>query len=41
VYNTGDKVSHKGKDYVANYWTQNNEPGDAQFTGEWAQWKLL
>ncbi|MDK9354916.1 glycosyl hydrolase family 18 protein [Lelliottia sp. V106_10] len=41
IYNTGDKVSWKGKNYTANYWTQNNEPGDPQFTGEWAQWKLL
>ncbi|MGK7285728.1 glycosyl hydrolase family 18 protein [Buttiauxella agrestis] len=41
IYNTGDKVSHKGHDYYANYWTQNNEPGNPEFTGEWSQWKLI
>ncbi|WHZ39982.1 glycosyl hydrolase family 18 protein [Rahnella bonaserana] len=41
VYNTGDKVSLNGKDYQANYWTQGNEPGKAEFTGEWSQWKQI
>ncbi|MFD3227806.1 glycosyl hydrolase family 18 protein [Rahnella aceris] len=41
VYNTGDKVSLNGKDYQANYWTQGNQPGKAEFTGEWSQWKQI
>jgi len=41
VYNTGDKVSLNGKDYQANYWTQGDQPGKAEFTGEWSQWKQI
>ena len=27
IYNTGDKVTHKGVDYSAQWWTQGDEPG--------------
>ncbi|MCU1719624.1 discoidin domain-containing protein [Pseudomonas sp. 5P_3.1_Bac2] len=33
AYQTGSKVSHKGKRYTARWWTQGNEPGNPAFTG--------
>ncbi|AVF34019.1 chitinase [Rahnella sikkimica] len=41
IYYGGESVVWKGKEYLANYWTQNNEPGDPEFTGEWSQWKEI
>lgn len=41
VYNGGESVNWKGKEYLANYWTQDNEPGNPSFTGEWSQWKEI
>lgn len=41
IYYGGEQVNWKGKTYLANYWTQNNEPGNPEFTGEWSQWKEL
>lgn len=41
IYYGGESVAWKGKDYRANYWTQNNEPGNPEFTGEWSQWKEI
>jgi chitinase len=34
VYQTGDKVTYKGKEYVAKWWTQGDEPNDYG-TGPW------
>ncbi|MEU9256397.1 chitinase C-terminal domain-containing protein [Streptomyces sp. NPDC048270] len=36
VYNAGNLVSHKGRIWKAQWWTQNEEPGS---TGEWGVWK--
>lgn len=36
VYNSGDVVSHKGRNWKAQWWTQNEEPGT---TGEWGVWR--
>ncbi|MFD7261568.1 chitinase C-terminal domain-containing protein [Streptomyces sp. NPDC059874] len=36
VYNSGNVVSHKGHNWKAQWWTQNEEPGT---TGEWGVWK--
>ncbi|MFD3543322.1 chitinase C-terminal domain-containing protein [Streptomyces sp. NPDC058662] len=36
VYNSGALVSHKGRNWKAQWWTQNEEPGT---TGEWGVWK--
>lgn len=41
IYYGGESVVWKGKEYLANYWTQNNEPGNPEFTGEWSQWKEI
>ncbi|MFD5109099.1 chitinase C-terminal domain-containing protein [Streptomyces cinereoruber] len=38
VYNAGNEVSHKGRKWKAQWWTQNQEPGT---TGEWGVWKDL
>ncbi|TKF36050.1 glycosyl hydrolase family 18 protein [Enterovibrio norvegicus] len=38
VYNSGDVVTHNGKEYSAKWWTQNEEPGT---TGQWGVWKEL
>ncbi|MBB4964196.1 chitinase [Saccharothrix violaceirubra] len=38
VYTGGQQVSHKGKKWQANWWTQNNEPGTG---GQWGPWKDL
>lgn len=48
IYNTGDKVSWKGHDYKAKWWTQDNEPGDSDVWedlnpvsgGEWRSGKV-
>ncbi|MBT2407271.1 MULTISPECIES: chitinase C-terminal domain-containing protein [unclassified Streptomyces] len=36
VYTAGQVVSHKGHNWKAQWWTQNEEPGT---TGEWGVWK--
>nr|WP_018556330.1 glycosyl hydrolase family 18 protein [Streptomyces sp. SID4913] len=36
VYNAGDEVSHNGRTYKAQWWTQNETPGS---TGDWGVWK--
>ncbi|MFD5327273.1 chitinase C-terminal domain-containing protein [Streptomyces sp. NPDC127092] len=36
VYTAGSLVSHKGRTWKAQWWTQNEEPGT---TGEWGVWK--
>ncbi|GAA3397797.1 chitinase C-terminal domain-containing protein [Streptomyces roseoviridis] len=36
VYNAGNLVSHKGRTWKAQWWTQNEEPGT---TGEWGVWR--
>ncbi|MGF1726428.1 immunoglobulin-like domain-containing protein [Photobacterium nomapromontoriensis] len=36
VYNDGDTVTHKGKTWRAEWWTQGHEPGT---TGEWGVWR--
>ncbi|WP_030775409.1 chitinase C-terminal domain-containing protein [Streptomyces sp. NRRL F-2664] len=36
VYNSGNVVSHKGRNWRAQWWTQNEEPGT---TGDWGVWK--
>ncbi|MDK9354912.1 glycoside hydrolase family 19 protein [Lelliottia sp. V106_10] len=41
IYYGGEEVNWKGKQYRANYWTQDNEPGNPDFTGEWSQWKEI
>ncbi|ADD43953.1 chitinase C-terminal domain-containing protein [Stackebrandtia nassauensis] len=38
VYNGGNKVSHKGHNWQAKWWTQGEEPGT---TGEWGVWRDL
>lgn len=38
VYTAGNEVSHKGRKYKAQWWTQNETPGT---TGEWGVWKDL
>ncbi|WP_282696472.1 chitinase C-terminal domain-containing protein [Streptomyces sp. CC208A] len=38
VYNAGNEVSHKGHQWKAKWWTQNEEPGT---TGEWGVWQDL
>ncbi|MFD3539685.1 glycosyl hydrolase family 18 protein [Streptomyces sp. NPDC058662] len=38
VYNGGNEVSHNGRKYKAQWWTQNETPGT---TGEWGVWKDL
>ncbi|MEU5805749.1 glycosyl hydrolase family 18 protein [Streptomyces sp. NPDC047718] len=38
VYTGGAEVSHKGRKWKAQWWTQNEEPGT---TGEWGVWKDL
>jgi len=37
VYIGGDIVSHNGKNWLAGWWTQNEEPGT---TGDWGVWKV-
>ncbi|MEV3829416.1 DUF5011 domain-containing protein [Aeromonas allosaccharophila] len=37
VYVGGDIVSHNGKNWLAGWWTQNEEPGT---TGDWGVWKV-
>ncbi|MFB2874258.1 immunoglobulin-like domain-containing protein [Aeromonas jandaei] len=37
TYVSGDIVSHNGKSWRAEWWTQNDEPGT---TGEWGVWRL-
>ncbi|MCG8422604.1 MAG: glycosyl hydrolase family 18 protein [Proteobacteria bacterium] len=39
VYHGGDQVQHKGKAYVANWWTQNQDP--ETHSGPWQEWTLL
>ncbi|WP_340679101.1 M4 family metallopeptidase [Paraglaciecola sp.] len=39
VYNTGDKASQNGKEYQANWWSQNQSP--ANNSGQWAVWTLV
>jgi chitin-binding protein len=36
VYNTGDVVTHNGKEWTAQWWTTDEEPGT---TGEWGVWR--
>ncbi|MER7466002.1 chitinase C-terminal domain-containing protein [Streptomyces sp. NPDC097981] len=36
VYNSGSVVSHKGHNWKAQWWTQNEEPGT---TGDWGVWR--
>jgi chitinase len=36
VYTGGNEVSHKGRKWRAQWWTQNEEPGT---TGEWGVWR--
>lgn len=38
VYTGGSEVSHNGRKYKAQWWTQNETPGT---TGEWGVWKDL
>ncbi|MEW2138542.1 glycosyl hydrolase family 18 protein [Streptomyces sp. NPDC005409] len=38
VYTAGNEVSHNGRKYKAQWWTQNETPGT---TGEWGVWKDL
>lgn len=38
VYNGGTVVSHKGRNWKAQWWTQNEEPGT---TGQWGVWQDL
>ncbi|CAL9386588.1 Chitodextrinase [Streptomyces sp. enrichment culture] len=38
VYTAGTVVSHKGRNWKAQWWTQNEEPGT---TGQWGVWKDL
>ncbi|MEZ7003587.1 lytic polysaccharide monooxygenase [Streptomyces sp. SCSIO 75703] len=38
VYNGGDTVSHKGRNWRAKWWVQGEEPGT---TGEWGVWEDL
>ncbi|MGW7330612.1 glycosyl hydrolase family 18 protein [Streptomyces sp. NPDC054840] len=38
VYTAGNEVSHSGRKYKAQWWTQNETPGT---TGEWGVWKDL
>jgi chitodextrinase len=35
VYRAGDRVSHEGAEYVAQWWTRNQTPGDPH--GPWAE----
>ncbi|HHQ4555662.1 TPA: immunoglobulin-like domain-containing protein [Aeromonas veronii] len=37
VYVGGDIVNHNGKNWLAGWWTQNEEPGT---TGDWGVWKV-
>ncbi|WP_421223267.1 immunoglobulin-like domain-containing protein [Aeromonas sp. 602293] len=37
VYVGGDIVSHNGKNWLAAWWTQNEEPGT---TGDWGVWRV-
>ena len=41
VYNGGESVNWKGVTYRANYWTQGDEPGKPEVTGQWLQWKKV
>jgi len=36
VYNSGDVVTHNGKEWTAQWWTKGEEPGT---TGEWGVWR--
>ncbi len=36
IYNAGDVVSHNGREWTAQWWTQGDEPGT---TGEWGVWR--
>ncbi|KLN63891.1 MULTISPECIES: lytic polysaccharide monooxygenase [Vibrio] len=36
VYNSGDVVTHDGKEWTAQWWTKGEEPGT---TGEWGVWR--
>ncbi|MFZ3496256.1 chitinase C-terminal domain-containing protein [Streptomyces sp. 5.8] len=36
IYNSGNVVSHQGRNWKAQWWTQNETPGT---TGEWGVWK--
>ena len=36
VYNTGDVVTHNGKEWTAQWWTKGEEPGT---TGDWGVWR--
>ncbi|MFE2127543.1 glycosyl hydrolase family 18 protein [Streptomyces amritsarensis] len=38
IYTAGNEVSHNGRKYKAQWWTQNETPGT---TGEWGVWKDL
>ena len=38
IYLGGEKVIFEGKEYVANYWTQNDRPSES---GEWGPWSLV
>ncbi|MFD6231643.1 glycosyl hydrolase family 18 protein [Streptomyces sp. NPDC060232] len=38
IYTAGNEVSHDGRTYKAQWWTQNETPGT---TGEWGVWKDL
>ncbi|MFD7261605.1 glycosyl hydrolase family 18 protein [Streptomyces sp. NPDC059874] len=38
IYTAGQEVSHNGRKYKAQWWTQNETPGT---TGEWGVWKDL
>ena len=37
IYKAGDKVSHKGQNYQAKWWTSGEEPG----TEQWGPWELI
>ncbi|ACY14025.1 glycosyl hydrolase family 18 protein [Haliangium ochraceum] len=39
AYVGGDQVQHNGNAYIANWWTQNQDP--EAFSGEWQEWSLL
>lgn len=36
IYTSGDKTTHKGKEWTAQWWTSGEEPGT---TGEWGVWR--
>jgi chitin-binding protein len=36
TYTAGDIVTHNGKEWTAQWWTTNEEPGT---TGQWGVWR--